>query len=113
MTEPMTVVTAPDPLALMKEMRAAGSDEMDFHVHRDPEPGVTFSAEALADLSLAFNTFVAARLSARFDGLADGAAGPSDLHCTVRLTLDDETFEVPLDVRPWYAVDGRRRAGVR
>lgn len=102
-------VDAPSPDDLYREMRAAGSDEMDFHVHRDPEPGLTFSAEALDDLVVAFRTFVTARLSARFDGLAEGDPGPSDLHLAVKLTLDGTTFTIPEDLRPWYALDGAHR----
>lgn len=95
---------------LFKQMVAAGSDVMDFHVHREPTAGKTFSPEAFDDLATTIHLFIGARTAARFEKNYDPATpGPSDMHVEVRIKLDNETFEVPDAVRPWYSIDGQHR----
>lgn len=117
MTDPVKLdvpvtVDQPEVGDLFQQMTDAGSDVMDFHVHREPDPGKTFSVEAIDDVMTALKLFVGARIHARFQDAADPSApGPSDMHVEVKITLDDKTFTVPAEVRPWYAVDGTHRRG--
>ena len=97
--------------SLFDKMLEQDSDQMDFHITRDPEPGKTFSKEALSSLNTTLGAFVGARIARRFRDSGDvNLPGVSSLTVTLSLELDGETRTVSADLRPWYLIDGSARA---
>ena len=104
--------TKDDVLAMYRDMVEGESVEMDFRVVREKqEPGRTISAEALRELELTVNAFIAARIEHHWDKKPKGkaAVGPSVITAEVRITVDDVHIVPYPDARPWYVVDGNSR----
>ena len=99
---------------LLQKMAEQDSDVMLFEVKRDgpPEPGRTFSLEALAGLRDNMGLFVGARVMRHWKDRGTDRPGPSRLEVAVSVKIDGVQETVTLDLLPWYSVtDGDRRGG--
>jgi hypothetical protein len=91
-------------------MSEAKSDEMRFEMTRDPEPGLSFSAEGLRQMGDSIAMFLGARTLAHFKKVPPGEPGPHAMHVKVTVTLDGESW--PNEDDPWFSFhDPAHRAG--
>jgi len=95
---------------LFNAIAEQGDDAMRFEMTRDPEPGVTFSAEGIKDMGENIAIFLGARVKAHWEAAGYDKPGPSSMHVRVEVSLDNEHWDVGDD--PWFTYhDGAHRAG--
>jgi hypothetical protein len=97
---------------LYAEMMKTESDSMDFVMTREPTPGKTFSEDALVQFCEAVASFARARIHAKWKRQGDAGLA-SAMTVSIRVTLDNESVDVPFSERPYYRVDGMRRVEAR
>ncbi len=96
---------------MLKDIREADRDVMDFVMTRErPDPGKTFSREALQEFLDSMNAFVVARIANHWDRTGgEDSPGFSNLKVEVKVSLDDKSYPPLAEERPWYVIDGRAR----
>jgi hypothetical protein len=102
---------------LIEKMMEQRGGTFEFQVERVPEPGKTFSAEAIEGLQENIGLYIGTRIKRRWDeqGEADWKPGPSKINVIVTVVVDDIPFEaIALNEQPWFStIDGRHRSKTR